>query len=100
MKLNEWMKNIKREIYDSQDSLTLIFIQNLFELMITKYIKSILLLPNIEIIMQWIFSIKENQPDKIDTIQVDSLIRNGRDLLTEILELKGLFVSSSDLIIY
>jgi hypothetical protein len=91
MKLNEWMKNIKRKIYDSQDCLTLIFVQNLFELIIVKYTKSILSLPNIEIIMQWIFSIKENQPDKIDTIQVDSLIRNGRDLLTEILELKGLF---------
>jgi hypothetical protein len=93
VKLNEWMKNIKHEIYDSQDILTLIFIQNLFEILIIKYTKSILSLPNVEIIFHWIFSIQRNQPDRINTVQVDSFIRNGRDLFQEILQLKGLSFS-------
>ena len=89
IKLNEWMRNIKRETYDAQDVLTTIFVQHFFPLIMIKYTKSILALRNMEIIMLWIFSMRENQPERIDTYEVDALIRNGNDLLQEILELKG-----------
>jgi len=89
LKLNEWMKNVKHDIYDPTDLLTIIFVTEVFELIITKHTKSILLLPNIEIIMNFIFSINQNQSYKIDTAQVDFIIRNGREILQEILQLKG-----------
>jgi hypothetical protein len=88
-RLNEWMKNIKHDIYHSEDHLTMIFVIKLFELVIIKHTKSILFISNIEIILNWIFSIRIDQPKKIDTAQVDFITRNGRDKLVEILQLKG-----------
>jgi len=89
LKLNEWMKNVKHDVYNSNDILTIIFVKNLFELIIVKYMKSILLLPNIETIIKFIISIKERQPDVINVKQVDDFIRNGCQELEYILQLKG-----------
>jgi len=89
LKLNEWMKNVKHNIYDSTDILTIIFVRKIFEIIIIKHIQSISSLPNIEIIMNFIFSIRKNQKHKIDIVQVDLMIENAKGILQDILQLKG-----------
>ena len=95
LKLNQWMKNIKHEIYDSKDILTIIFISKLFDIIIIKYIKSILLLPDIEILMNFILLIRMNQPNKIDAGQVDVMTQNSKEIIQEILLLKSKFVKTN-----
>lgn len=90
--LNQWLKNVKHDIYDSNDILTIIFLRELFDIIISKYTKSILSLPNIDIIMKYILSIRQNQPEQIDTVQVDILIENGRKILEEILHLRSKYI--------
>jgi hypothetical protein len=92
LKLNEWMNDVKHDVYNPNDILTIIFVKNLFEVVIVKHTKSMLLLPNIETIIKFVISIKERQPDAIDTKQVDDFIRKGCQELEHILQLKGKIV--------
>jgi hypothetical protein len=87
--LNEWMKCVKHDVYSPDDILTIIFVKYLFELIIVKYTKSIVLLPNIETIIRFVISIKEKQPNLIDAGQFDDFIQNGCQELELILQLKG-----------
>jgi hypothetical protein len=89
VKLNEWMKNVKHDIYNPNDILTIIFVKNLFEVIIIKHMKSMLLLPNIETIIKYVISIRERQPNDIDARQVDDFIRNACQELENILQLKS-----------
>jgi hypothetical protein len=93
LKSNEWMKNVQHDVYNPNDVLTIIFVINLFELVIVNHTRSILSLPNIESIIKFIISIKDKQPDKINTRQVDDFIRNGCQELEQVLQLKGTFIS-------
>jgi hypothetical protein len=88
-KLNEWMKIVKHDVYQPNDVLTIIFVKNLFELIIVKYTNMILVLPNIETIIKFVIAIKEQQPNNINTTQVEDFIRHGLQELEHILRLKG-----------
>jgi hypothetical protein len=91
LKLNEWMKKVKHEIYDPTDILTSIFVIKLFELVIVKQTQSLLLLPNIETIMNFVISIRNNQnpSHRINTMTVDIVIQNGKETLQKLLQLNG-----------
>jgi hypothetical protein len=89
MQLNEWMSNVKHDIYDRNDTLTIIFVKNIFEIVIAKYIKSILFVPNIGSILQYILRIKKEQPHFIDTKQMDDFIQNVQHAIRDILSLNS-----------
>jgi len=99
-KLNEWMKIVKHDVYHPNDILTIIFVKYLFELIIVKYTNSIIILPSIETIIKFVIAIKEQQPDKINTRQVEDFIRRGLQDLEHILRLKGEVIRKKDCFIY
>lgn len=89
VQLNDWMKTVHHDVYNPNDILTIIFVKNLFEFLIIKYTKYIVSLPNIELIVKFVISMKDQHPDKINAKQVDEFIQNGCRELEAILQLKG-----------
>ncbi|CAF3709437.1 unnamed protein product [Rotaria sp. Silwood1] len=90
-KLNEWMNIVKHNVYNINDTLTIILIISLFELIIVKYTKSILSLPNINNIIDFILQARQEQIHQIDTKQVDEFIQNAEISIQQILLLQGKF---------
>ncbi|CAF4165847.1 unnamed protein product [Rotaria sp. Silwood2] len=87
--LNQWMINVKCDIYDANDTLTIIFVKNIFEIIISKHTKSVLSLPNIESILQYILRAKEDNSSLIDRKQVDDFIQNVCHLIQDIVSLNS-----------
>ncbi|CAF4093488.1 unnamed protein product [Rotaria sp. Silwood2] len=88
-KINDWMKKVKHHIYNPTDIFTIILVNKLFELVLIKYSKSILLLPNIDIIMNFIISMRENTSRRIDVQQINNFISNGLENVYEVFHLKS-----------
>jgi hypothetical protein len=89
LKLNDWMNVVQHSIYNINDTLTIILVINLFELIIVKHIKYVLSLPNIEFIVNYILNSRQEQLYELDTKQVDEFIQNGRKAIQHILLLQG-----------
>jgi hypothetical protein len=62
---------------------------NLFELIIAKYTKSILSLPNIEDIIKFVLCTRQEQLYELDIKQVDEFIQNGQKAVQQILLLQS-----------
>jgi hypothetical protein len=89
LKLNEWLKSVRHDKYDVKDILTIIFVINLFDIVIVKYMKSLLSLPNIGSIVHILLcAAKENIP-QINMKHVNDFIQNGQQSIQDILLLKG-----------
>ncbi|UJR29383.1 hypothetical protein I4U23_010595 [Adineta vaga] len=97
-KLNEWMKVVQHDIYQSSDTLTIILVINLFEFYIIKSNKSILSLPNIESIIYFIENIRQEQMYPIDIKQVDEFMANGQKSIQKILLLQESCLTYRDLL--
>jgi hypothetical protein len=87
--LNEWMNTVKHDIYVRNDILTTIFVKSIFEIIIIKYIKSVLSLQNIGSILRYILRAKDDQPCLIDTKQVNDFIQNVQYSLKAVFLLNG-----------
>ncbi len=59
VQLNQWMTTVKHDRYNKNDVFTIIFINHLFSQVISRYSKSILSLPKIDNIMDFIFSLQK-----------------------------------------
>jgi hypothetical protein len=92
-KINNWMKIVKHNVYHPQDTLTIILVINLFELIIVKYTKSILSLPNIEDIIQFVFHSHKEQLHELDAKQVNEFIQNGQKAIQQILLLQSKYTT-------
>ena len=88
-KMNNWMKSVKHNVYNINDTLTIILVINLFELLIATYAKSILSLPNIEEIITFVFHCRKEQMYEFDVKQVDEFIRKGQKAVQQILLLQS-----------
>ena len=93
VKLNDWMKIVGHDVFQPNDILTILFVKNLFEMFIVKYIKLIVLLPNIETIINFVMAIKEKQPTRISGKDVDEFVQRSRQELDQIFRLKGKCIS-------
>jgi hypothetical protein len=87
--LNEWMKNVKHDIYDTNDILTIIFVKNVFENIIAKHMKSVLSLSNINLIIQHVMHIREDTTHSIDRKLVDDFIETVKQSIKNVLLLNG-----------
>ena len=88
-KINDWMNLVKHNIYDLNDTLTNIFVICLFETIIIKNIKSVLSLPNIPLIIDFILHLRQDQLYTLDIRLVDQFIQNGKEAIRQILTLQG-----------
>jgi hypothetical protein len=89
LRLNQWMIDVKHNIFDVNDKLTIILIINLFENII-KHTKSVFLLPNIPCIIDFILHIQQQQQiDGANIEEMDSFIINAQREIQDILLLKG-----------
>ncbi|CAF1219235.1 unnamed protein product, partial [Didymodactylos carnosus] len=88
-KINEWMKNVKHDIYNPTDIFTTILVNKLCELVLAKYSRTILMLPNIDTIMNFIISMREHTSVKIDVNEINNFISNGKEIIHEILRLNS-----------
>ncbi|CAF4639629.1 unnamed protein product [Rotaria sp. Silwood2] len=90
--MTEWMSVVHHDIYNPNDILTIILVVKLFEIIIASHNKSIFSFPNIQTIIQYVFSIRERQPDIINVNLVDNFIQNGCQDIENILQLQGKLV--------
>ena len=86
---DKWMINVKHKTFDTNDTLTIIFVKYMFEIIIVKHIKSVLLLSNIDSLLQYILCIKENSSDFIDIKLVDDFVENIKRSINDVLLLKS-----------
>ena len=96
-KLNVWMETVNHDTYQAGDTLTIIFIGNLFEAVIFKHINSILALPKIDHIVDFIVQIRKEAVHTINPKHVDDFIdsakkaiRNTMLLQSESVELQSI----------
>ncbi|CAF4734743.1 unnamed protein product, partial [Rotaria sp. Silwood2] len=83
-KINNWMKDVKHSTYSAKDIFTIILVKKIFELVLVKYSKSILLLPNIDIIINFIIAMKANEFIEIDRHEINNAANNNQDIDHEI----------------
>ncbi|CAF4151551.1 unnamed protein product, partial [Rotaria sordida] len=89
LKLNEWIQNVKHDVYDANDTLTIIFVIHVFEIIIARSNRSIVSFPNIKCIMNIIIQIRQEQQNRLNVKQVDDFIQSGQQFIQNILSLKG-----------
>ncbi|CAM4822618.1 unnamed protein product [Rotaria magnacalcarata] len=87
--MDDWMKKVECDIYKPTDIFTMILMNQLFQLIIVKYSKSILSLPNVVTIMNFIISMRENTSERIATSEINKFINNCLDTVHEIFQLKS-----------
>lgn len=87
--LNEWMNNFGHSVYDANDILTNIFVKNIFEIIIAKYIKSVLSLQSFDSILPYILKIRQETPHLIDAKLVDDFVENIKLSIKNVLLLNG-----------
>ncbi|CAF4982465.1 unnamed protein product, partial [Rotaria sp. Silwood1] len=86
--INNWMKDVKRDIYHPTDVFTIILVNKVFELVLAKYSKLILVLPNIDTIINFTISMRENTLVKIDVDEINNFIDNGKEIVHEVFRLQ------------
>ncbi|CAF4334120.1 unnamed protein product, partial [Adineta steineri] len=86
--MNDWMKNVKHDIYNKTDIFTIILVDKLFELVLSKYSRSILLLPNIDTIMNFIICMRDNTSVKVNISEINNFINNGKEIVHDLLRFK------------
>lgn len=86
--IDKWMNNVKHSAFVAEDKLTIIFIHNLFELII-KYADPILSLPDIPCIINFIYHMKNAQIDGINTEEINNFMKRAQQEIQAILQLKG-----------
>ena len=88
-KLNAWMETVKHDTYQAGDTLTIIFIGNLFEAVIFKHINSILALPKIDHIVDFIVQMRKDGVQRINSEHVDNFIGSAKKAIQNIMLLQG-----------
>jgi hypothetical protein len=84
IRLNEWMNHVGHNIYDATDTLTIIFVKNILEIVINKHIKFVLSLSSMESIVQYILRMREEMSYLIDTKLVDDFVENIKQSIKNI----------------
>jgi hypothetical protein len=90
LNLNQWLVSVKQNV---NNTLTIVFLVNLFDTIIIKFKKCILQLPNIEYTLDCIFHAREENNIRSNATQVNEFIDNGIECIEDILLLKGNFSS-------
>ncbi|CAF4347844.1 unnamed protein product [Rotaria sp. Silwood2] len=85
--LNEWMINVKHDIYAANDILTIIFVNNVFDVIISKHTKSVLFASSIGSILNYILAAKHDKHYLIDEKLADDFIQNVNQSIKDILSL-------------
>ena len=88
VQLNDWLRTVRHEKYNSDDILTIIVVQNLFEVLII-HTNNIISLPNIELIVRFVIAMKDQHEERINVQKINSFINKGNVELKAILHLKG-----------
>ena len=91
--LNDWMKDIGHETYDQNDILTIIFVNKLFDLFLSRHTRSILSLPLIDAIMNFVIGISNEPTTEEVPESINAFLANGRQILEEVLQLQSMFIS-------
>lgn len=87
--LNGWMNNVEHSIYDANDILTIIFVRNVFEIIMAKQMKSVLSLSNMDALLTYILKIRQETPDLINAKLVDDFVAYVKQSITDVLLLNG-----------
>ncbi|CAM4934770.1 unnamed protein product, partial [Rotaria socialis] len=96
--LNHWMINVERNKYTANDTLTIIFVNTVFDMAISKNSKSVLFAPNIGSILKYILDAKQNNDKLIDIKQVDDFIQKVNESIKDILSLNSTRKTYNDLL--
>jgi hypothetical protein len=89
VKLNQWMEIVKHDRYDENDVFTIIFINHLFNHVISRYSKSFLSLPKIENIMDFILSLRKQNDGTPGREEMTRLIQQVERSISNVLKLQG-----------
>ena len=89
VKLNQWMKTAKHDRYNENDVFTIILIDHLFNQVILRYSKSILSLPKIENIINFILSLPKQKDEIPIRNEMTHFIEQVERSVSNILKLEG-----------
>ena len=94
-KLNTWMHLVKHDVYDPADLLTISFVVNLFELILFKQIKSILSLPKIDSIMNFVLALQDRDIFDLEKKHVHQFMQDAHKAIQTVLRLQGKIIDNS-----
>ncbi len=89
VKLNRWMEIVKHDRYNKDDIFTIIFISQLFNQVVSRYTKSVLSLPKIENIMNFILSLRDQNNGDHAHEEMSRFIAQAERSISNVLKLQG-----------
>lgn len=89
MKLNQWMETVEHDRYNENDVFTITLINQLFKHVISRYSKSILSLPKIENIMDFILSLQKENDGTPFREEMTRFIQQVQRSISNVLKLQG-----------
>lgn len=87
-KINEWMLAVGHHFFHECDTLTITLITHLFEIVL-KDVESVLTLPDVPYIIEFLLNIKEKQVAGINMQDLNTFVENEQCRIEDILLLKG-----------
>lgn len=85
----DWIKRVGHNIYRRDDTLTIVFVNTIFETIIMKHINATLLTPNIEPIMNFILQAYYDDPCLINKNYADEFVQKAQQWIRNIFLLRG-----------
>ena len=89
VKLDQWLEIVKHDRYNENDVFTIIFINHLFSQVISRYSKSILSLPKVENIMDFILSLRKQNDGTPVRAEMARFIQQVEESISSVLKLQG-----------
>ena len=84
-----WMKDVGHDVYKRDDTLTIVFLNSIFETIIMKNIDSILSTPNMEVIINYILVAESDGSHLINKKHVDEFTQKVQQWIKNIFLLRG-----------
>jgi len=83
------LKNVGHNVYNADDTLTINLVINVLELIIAKYANSVISLPNIDNILDFVLKAKQDQLTPTIVQQRDEFIASAQRSIEQVLHLQG-----------
>lgn len=91
-KINQWIQAVQHHIYKPADIFTIIFMTKVFDLILEKCSKSVLLLPDISAIIKYIIAMKQNSSITIYQNRIEAFLTNTIGDVEQLIQLNRKFI--------
>lgn len=95
-KMNRWIQAVQHHIYSPTDNFTIIFIIKVFDLVLERCLTSVLLLPNISNLINYIIAMKQDPSARQYQNRIETFLKSTTGYVEELIRLNGKLMSNRE----